>query len=579
MLVSKISAGRADYYLFPAGALGGRQTEPDGRWAGRAARELGLSGVVGGEELIGVLEGRHVADGLPLTPNRSRVRVAAFDLTFSAPKSVSLLFGLSERPIADEVVASHDQAVASVLTYLEDHVIAVRRTGRDGYRYVLPSSGGVVASFMHSTSRALDPHLHTHLLVANLGREGGGADKAWTALDGRGIYAHRAAADALYHSILRCEMGSRLGVSWEMPVNGRADLTGFDREAIREFSRRSAEIAEHLENRGLDRAPTRRARQVAASATRREKDPGVSVGDLVLDWQRRALATGLTPASVERVIDRARVPRADRSRGAETHREQSEAAQAQVPVPRLVLYALEERDKTFTRRDVVRAACSLARPGLPLPAAERMADAVMRAALERARIDHQPGRERDPATNQSMSPPATTGVRARVGVAEPRMAPPVLIGLEVDTWHMPAPLVRPTNEMEPRPPDCPGDRVRDAIGDRPKSPRAVACWERAEKALRSYEERWETPAAPTGAAAPAGSRDGPGESLRARANADTFGARIVEDASMVRIVGDTPIARIAEERELGNVVRLARVELGLVNALERERGLDIGRGP
>lgn len=103
-----------------------------------------------------------------------------FDLTFRAPKSVSLLHALGPKEPSKEVVNAHDSAVLLPFEYLERHT-AFGRRGTDG---VIPidSTGLVAATFRHRTSRAGDPLLHTHVLVANLIH---GDDGKWSALDGR----------------------------------------------------------------------------------------------------------------------------------------------------------------------------------------------------------------------------------------------------------------------------------------------------------------------------------------------------------------------------------------------------------
>jgi len=134
---------------------------------------------------------------------------------------------------------------------------------------------------------SLSPHLHTHVVVANLGR---GPEGRWSALDGRGLYAHASAVDALYHAHLRYELTRRLGVAWDLPDRGRADIAGIAPGARREFSRRSAQIAGHLAERELTSG---RARTVAGFATRADKDP-------------RGGAGGVGPAGVVRAAPRRR---------------------------------------------------------------------------------------------------------------------------------------------------------------------------------------------------------------------------------------------------------------------------------
>ena len=141
------------------------------------------------------------ATGRSCGRRRAAARVAGFDLTFSAPKSVSVLFGLGDDELRGRVRAAHDVAVREAVGYLERSAAAVRR-GHAG-AIVEEASGLVAAAFRHRTSRAGDPQLHTHVLVANLGR---GIDGRWSALDGRRLYAEARAASFIYQAVLRGEL-------------------------------------------------------------------------------------------------------------------------------------------------------------------------------------------------------------------------------------------------------------------------------------------------------------------------------------------------------------------------------------
>ena len=229
-----------------------------------------------------------------------RVTVTAFDLTFSAPKSVSLLHASSSLPVADAGGAAHGQAVGAALDYVERRAVAVRRRA-DGVALPEPADAVASAGFVHRVSRALDPHLHTHVVLANLGR---GPDGAFSALDGRGLYAHAAAAGALYHVQLRHELTARLGVAFEPLQGGRADVAGIGVDVRRAFSQRAAAIAEHLAARGLGGS---RASTIAGHATRPSRDPTKSADQLRPWWEERARHAGLDPERLTTVLDR--VPR------------------------------------------------------------------------------------------------------------------------------------------------------------------------------------------------------------------------------------------------------------------------------
>ncbi len=249
--IGKLSAGQAKYYLDQAQGrvdavesigdgieeyyTGG--TEARGEWIGGAAGALGLAGTVAGEDLRAVLAGLDPLDGSPLRSSSSPTRVAGFDLTFSAPKSVSVLFGVGDLRMREQVRAAHDAAMRAAVGYLERSAAAVRRGHRG--TVVEEASGLVAAAFRHRTSRAGDPQLHTHVLVANLGR---GVDGRWSALDGRRLYARARTASFVYQSVLRGEMTRRLGVEWTPVRKGIAEVVGVRRGVLTGFSRRRAAI-------------------------------------------------------------------------------------------------------------------------------------------------------------------------------------------------------------------------------------------------------------------------------------------------------------------------------------------------
>lgn len=168
-VVASVGDGVEDYYLSPV--------EARGQWLGTAASELGLAGQVEPDALRAVLSGLDPRDSAELRTSSSRARVAGFDLTFSAPKSMSVLFGIGDDELRRRVRAAHDVAVREAIGHLERSAAAVRR-GHGG-AVVEQASGLVAAAFRHRTSRAGDPQLHTHVLVPNLGRGWTAAGQRW----------------------------------------------------------------------------------------------------------------------------------------------------------------------------------------------------------------------------------------------------------------------------------------------------------------------------------------------------------------------------------------------------------------
>jgi len=279
--VHGVRRDRADYYL--SDLANELPVSSPGRWTGAAVAGLGLTGTLQPEEFRRLLQGRQPRTGRPM--GSGRVAVAAVDLTFSAPKSASVLFALGGLETARGVVGAHSEAVAGALSYLEHHGIAARR--RSGAeRIVIPTTGMIAGHFTHAVNRSGDPHLHSHVVMANLVH---GVDGRWSACDGRGIAAHRQAAAAVYAAHLRAGLSSALGVRWVGVPGQPAEIAGVVPELIGEFSSRAADIRRHMHEVG---ARSVRGNRVAWAATRPAKEPQVSYGELAAEWARRASALG-----------------------------------------------------------------------------------------------------------------------------------------------------------------------------------------------------------------------------------------------------------------------------------------------
>jgi conjugative relaxase-like TrwC/TraI family protein len=296
--VARIVDPSGRYYLEGLGeeleAGDGRRDPPDGhdgRWLGGAADGLGLCGRVDPGGFTAILSGRHPSGGHAL--RRRMATVCGYDLTFAASKSVSALFALSGPARATAVRRAHEEAVDAATGYVAGHAAAVRCTTPDG-RTTGPAGGVVAACFTHVVSRSLDPHLHSHVIVANLAR---GADGRWRAIDSRGLYAHARAAGAVYDAVLRHGVTARLGLEWAPRPAQRWELSCMDPVVLGAFSSRRAEILVHLAERspratGTRGSPSGRARTVAWAATRDTKSPTPPVADLRARWRAVARDAG-----------------------------------------------------------------------------------------------------------------------------------------------------------------------------------------------------------------------------------------------------------------------------------------------
>ena len=231
---------------------------------------------------------------------------------------------------------AHDRAVREAIGYLERTAAAVGRGS--GSAIVEEASGLIAAGFRHRTSRAGDPQLHTHVLVANLGR---GVDRRWSALDGRRLYAHARTASFIYQAVLRAELTRTLGVEWTRVRNGIGEVVGVPIDVRRAFSRRRAEIESALDARGTSGA---RAAEAAALATRRAKAV-VAPEELVAEWRARAEALGFGREHLALTLGRASSTTPD-ARG-------WEQALRVLAAPT----GLTREAATFSRREVIQGLC------------------------------------------------------------------------------------------------------------------------------------------------------------------------------------------------------------------------------
>ncbi len=282
-LLRQVALGIDDYYV-GAG-------EAPGVWQGRLAAELGLAGVVEADALRALLLNRDPATDTVLVTGGRRRTVTAFDVTFSAPKSVSLLWAFASPEVASVASIAHVEAVAVALDFLERRAGATRQV-IDGERQRL-SAGLAAGTFVHRTSRDGDPQLHTHSVVVNLGRR---PDGTYAALDAAPLYEWGKAAGSVYQEELRRRLTEQLGVDWGPDRHGCREIAGFDQSWLRRFSKRTVAIDEHMAGAGQENAdPVMRmkADEAASLATRPRKDGSLTPEVLRERWQAEADAIGM----------------------------------------------------------------------------------------------------------------------------------------------------------------------------------------------------------------------------------------------------------------------------------------------
>jgi conjugative relaxase-like TrwC/TraI family protein len=287
-----------NYYLDAEG-------EPPGVWLGRGADLLGLSGAVDDVAFLNVMAGNHPEGSERLLGRCYDAKsVRGFDVTASAPKSVSVLFAVGDEHTRTEVLAAHDAAVGAMVGWIEAHAHTRYRIA--GEVAVVDAEGVIAAAFRQHTSRALDPQLHTHVVLANRVRSD---DGRWLALDARTLKLDQRTLSALYHAGLRSELTRRLGVAWHEPANGIAEIAGVPDDVLALFSSRTGDIARRLAEKldrfeaTMEREPTPRERwrleREAVLDSRPAKAEALDAGELHAHWADQLQTLGV---DAERLI-------------------------------------------------------------------------------------------------------------------------------------------------------------------------------------------------------------------------------------------------------------------------------------
>ncbi|MDQ3384981.1 MAG: relaxase domain-containing protein, partial [Actinomycetota bacterium] len=371
--------------------------EEEGVWLGRQAADLGLSGSVTTEDLEALLSGRDPVTGTRLgSPLVDRYdakgnlipAVAGFDATFSAPKSLSVWWGLTGEP---GLLDAHDVAVGAVLDHLERYG-ATTRVRVNGARQHPDVKGLVMAAFRQGTSREDDPQLHTHVVISTKVQT---ADGRWLALDGRYLKRKQRALGGLYQSVLRAELTHRYGVAWEPTVNGQAEIVGMPKVLLDAFSKRTAQVdaalaakvREFREREGRD--PTRWERAALtreASQDTRATKTHLAPRELSGHWRQQAAELGWTP---ERLLPEMRAAA-------------RRAPEVEPPTFRSVVEQLTTTGSSWSRAEILLAVCDQSRP-VPGISGTRWAAAVEQAC------------DRVLDTCTSLDPPSTAARRASDG--------------------------------------------------------------------------------------------------------------------------------------------------------------------
>ena len=293
--VVPLGGGGAEYYKKDDYYFSSKEDGPDGnlQWFGEGAKILGLRGVARAEDFSAVMGGRNPnPEGAPLSQLERRggdeSGGKAWDFTFSAPKSVSLLYlvGGDQR-----LQAAHEKAVDAAMSYAERELAVTRvRTSEGGVRR--EATGNLIrAQVNHSTSREGDPQLHTHVVVASatyLKRVG-----EWRALESKSLFENQVALGLIYQNEL-ARQALELGYNVRAHKSGTFEIDGIPERVLKAFSKATDRVEAAYER---DRPSTPEAAQTAKLKDRPKKLE-ISANELDQRWLAEVRAEGFNFAKM-----------------------------------------------------------------------------------------------------------------------------------------------------------------------------------------------------------------------------------------------------------------------------------------
>lgn len=230
---------------------------------------------------------------------KHQTAIAGFDLVFTPSKSVSIAWGLGDKQLRKDIEAAHEHAIQDVVRHLENTVIMTRR-GHNGIRQIDTKNGIIGTKFRHYDSRAGDPNLHDHVVIANRVE---GADDKWSSIDGRTLYQYGVECSELYNSRVQQYVTEKTGLQFEPRMqNGKPihEIVGISDEMVRAFSSRRGDISAELDkvkakfvaDNGYEPSEKQliKLAQQATLATRPAKSEARSLEDLHTEWVAAAHA-------------------------------------------------------------------------------------------------------------------------------------------------------------------------------------------------------------------------------------------------------------------------------------------------
>ena len=294
--INKITASEDAVRYYARYAL--EEGEARGKWVGRAAEELQLAErVVSEEALRNLLNARDLL-GSSIVGSSGKKHVPGWDLTFSCPKSVSVVWAVGDEALRANIEQSQERAVRDALDYLEVHS-AKSRIGRGGHMAI--DAELVAGIFQHSSNRDREPQLHTHTVICNVAKC---ADGQWRTVDSRHVYKDQKAISAVYKASLAHRL-RELGFAVERTRHS-FEVVGVPSHVRDFFSSRNNAISAELEAQGISRGvASRELKKSLALQTRKAKKLKHPQLDTARDfdrWQAESADLGFTQATVEGLV-------------------------------------------------------------------------------------------------------------------------------------------------------------------------------------------------------------------------------------------------------------------------------------
>ena len=339
--ITNVSSGQAETYY----QRDNYYSSVTGDWQGKGAEALGLQGEVRKEDFQRLLLGQDkIGNQLVSVGGEEHKHRAGVDLTFSAPKSVSIV---SEVLGDSRVKDAHNEAVSKTLNYVEQHFSQIRQT-ENKITGRIDTNNLVIAKFNHNLSRELDPHLHTHAVILNMSQR---QDGLWRALSNEKLYENKMLIGQIYRNELAKNL-KEIGYEIRSDNRGFFEISGVDSRLLDHFSQRSEQIdnkvKELKENNLYSNVDGSKVREFAALDSRVAKSD-VDINTVREVWHQRINEQGFSKESIEQSIKAA----------AEQAKQTEQQKTNQYDIIRQSARIHTEKESTFGKADILITSCKL----------------------------------------------------------------------------------------------------------------------------------------------------------------------------------------------------------------------------